>query len=107
MVSRYAAPVDFAELLNDRVANLVPVDTVEDTFRYFDAYTQTVGVYPPALKTSLRDAAALRGAQRIVTLGSACAISFAGPQDALEPLRCLCRWVVEQADVCEVPAGPL
>jgi hypothetical protein len=54
-----------------------------------------------------RDAAALRGAQRIVTLGSACAISFAGPQDALEPLRRLCRWVVEQADVCEVPAGPL
>ena len=43
MVSCYAAPVDFAELLNDRVANLVPVDTVEDTFRYFDAYTQTVG----------------------------------------------------------------
>jgi hypothetical protein len=46
VVSRYAAPVDFAELLNDRVANLVPVDTVEDTFRYFDAYTQTVGGEP-------------------------------------------------------------
>jgi hypothetical protein len=33
VVSRDAAPVDFADLLNDRVANLVPVDAVEDTFR--------------------------------------------------------------------------
>ncbi|MHB8691536.1 MAG: acyl-CoA reductase [Solirubrobacteraceae bacterium] len=97
IVSRMPAPIDFAELLADRVANLVPVDSLDDALSFFDTYTQTVGVYPERLKAEVRDLAALRGAQRIATLGHACVPSFAGPQDAIEPLRRLCRWVVDES----------
>jgi hypothetical protein len=96
VVSRLPEPVDFAAALNDRVANLVPVDSVEEAASHFDAYTQTLGVYPEALKATLRELAGLRGAQRIVSLGYSCVPTFAGPQDALEPLRRLCRWVTDE-----------
>jgi hypothetical protein len=96
IVSRLPEPVDFAAALDDRVANLVPVDSIDEVVAHFDAYTQTVGVYPDALMTELRDVAAMRGAQRIISLGYACVATFAGPQDALEPLRRLCRWVTDE-----------
>ncbi len=96
IVSRLPEPVDFAAALDDRVANLVPVDSVADAVNQFDSYTQTVGVYPEALKEQLRDAAALCGAQRIVSLGYSCVPTFAGPQDAFEPLHRLCRWVTDE-----------
>jgi Acyl-CoA reductase (LuxC) len=96
IVSRLPAPVDFADLLDDRVANLVPVATLDDALRFFDTHTQTVGVYPESLRDAVAGPAALHGAQRIVTLGSACVPSFAGPHDAIEPLRRLCRWVVQE-----------
>jgi Acyl-CoA reductase (LuxC) len=98
IVSQFAAPVDFATLLADRVANLIPVDSLDAVFPFFDSYTQTVGVYPESLKADIRMRAGLRGAQRIVTLGHACTPSFAGPQDAIEPLRRLCRWVVDESE---------
>jgi hypothetical protein len=96
VVSRLPEPVDFAAALDDRVANLVPVDSIAEAVAHFDAYTQTVGVYPDALMTELRDDAAMRGAQRIISLGYSCVATFAGPQDALEPLRRLCRWVTDE-----------
>jgi hypothetical protein len=96
VVSRLPEPVDFATSLDDRVANLVPVDSVEAAARQFDSYTQTVGVYPESLKTELRDIAGLHGAQRIVSLGYSCVPTFAGPQDAFEPLRRLSRWVTDE-----------
>jgi Acyl-CoA reductase (LuxC) len=96
VVSQLAAPVDFATLLADRVANLVPVDSLDRVLPQFDAYTQTVGVYPAALKATIRLQAGLRCAQRLVTLGNACTPSFAGPHDAMEPLRRLSRWVVDE-----------
>jgi hypothetical protein len=85
-------------MLADRVANIVPVGSLADVLPHFDAYTQTVGVYPDSIKSELRTYAGLRGAQRLVTLGHACSLSFAGPQDAIEPLRRLCRWVVDEGD---------
>ncbi|OBH11151.1 acyl-CoA reductase [Mycobacterium sp. E1747] len=97
IVSHMPEPVDFAAALDDRVANLVPVDSVDEAIQRFDSYTQTVGVYPESLKLELRDAAALSGAQRIVSLGYACAPTFAGPQDAFEPLHRLTRWVTDEA----------
>ena len=96
IVSRLPEPVDFAAALNDRVANLVPVDELEEALAFFDAYTQTIGVYPEPLKAEVREFAGLRGGQRVVSLGFSCMPSFAGPQDALEPLRRLCRWVVDE-----------
>ena len=96
IISRLPEPVDFAAALNDRVANLVPVDDIDEVIAFFDAYTQTIGVYPESLKAAVRDVAGLRGGQRVVSLGYSCMPSFAGPQDALEPLRRLCRWVVDE-----------
>jgi hypothetical protein len=98
IVSQFPAPVDFATLLADRVANLVPVESPDQVLPFFDAYTQTVGVYPAALKSEIRLRAGLRGAQRLVTLGNACTPSFAGPHDAIEPLRRLCRWVLDETE---------
>jgi hypothetical protein len=98
VVSQFPGPVDFATLLADRVANIVPVDSPDQVLPFFDAYTQTVGVYPAALKSEIRGVAGLRGAQRLVTLGNACTPSFAGPHDAIEPLRRLCRWVLDETE---------
>jgi hypothetical protein len=94
IVSHLSEPVDFAAQLGKRIANLVPIDDVEDVFRAVDAYTQTVGVYPESLKTRLRDRMALVGAQRFTSLGYAVLPSLAAPQDAIESTRELCRWIV-------------
>lgn len=108
IVSRLPEPVDFATALDDRVANLVPVDSIGEAIEQFDSYTQTVGVYPEALKEQLRDVAGLCGAQRIVSLGYSCVPTFAGPQDAFEPLHRLVRWVTdEQLTPASHPLGSL
>jgi hypothetical protein len=94
IVSHLPEPVDFATQLAKRVANLVPIDDIEQVCMAVDAYTQTVGVYPESLKTSLRDRLALYGAQRFTSLGYAVSAAIAAPQDAIESTRELCKWVV-------------
>lgn len=96
IVSQCDEPVEFVALLGDRVANLVPVDSVDDALRAVTYYTQTVGVFPDALKAKIRDRAALHGAQRLVSLGYACAPPLAGPWDAIQPIRRMCRWIIDQ-----------
>lgn len=97
IVSRSDAPVDFARLLACRVGNLVPVDDVETAVRSVNAYTQTIGIYPEALKHRLRDRLAYQGAQRLVSLGGAGIYKdTATPQDGIEPVRRMCKWVVEE-----------
>ena len=104
IVSHLAHPVDFAPRLSKRVANLVPVDGLDEVAAAVDAYTQAVGVYPESLKPVLRDRLSLHGAQRFTSLGYACNPTFAGPQDALETLRQMCRWVVcEDCDPAVTP----
>jgi hypothetical protein len=102
IVSQLPEPVDFAASLTDRVANFVPVDGIGDVLRFVDAYTQTVGVYPEALKAEIRDTIPLYGAQRLVTLGYACTGSVGDPQDSIEPVRRMAKWIVdENALACE------
>jgi hypothetical protein len=97
IVSQTPDPVDFASILGNRVANLVPIDTVEEAVRSVTAYTQTVGVYPDSLRRSLRDRLAHHGAQRIVSLGYATGRwANVGPHDGIEPLRRMCKWVVDE-----------
>jgi hypothetical protein len=104
IVSHLPEPVDFAAQLGKRIANLVPIDAVEEVLRAVDAYTQTVGVYPESLKMSLRDRMALVGAQRFTSLGYAVSPSLAAPQDAIESTRELCRWIVcEDCDPAVTP----
>ena len=104
IVSHLDEPVDFAAALSGRCANVVPVADVADAARRMDAYTQTVGVYPDALKKQVRDIVPFYGAQRLVSLGHAGSGSLALPQDALEPTRRLVKWIVEEtADETTTP----
>ena len=94
IVSHLPEPVDFAARLGKRIANLVPIDDVEEVCAAVDAYTQTVGVYPESLKRTLRDRLSLYGAQRFTSLGYAAHATVATPQDAIESTRELCKWIV-------------
>lgn len=100
IVSHTSEPVDFARLLYHRTANLVPVDNLEIPIQAVTSYTQTIGIYPESLKAQIRDRLAFHGAQRIVSLGyasNAAVMAVAGPQDAIEPLRRMCKWIVDEA----------
>jgi hypothetical protein len=96
IVSNLAEPVDFAPLLANRVANLVPIENLDTAVRAVNAYTQTIGVYPDALLDELRDVLAFHGAQRLVSLGYATRRVVAGPSDGLEPARRMCRWILDE-----------
>lgn len=96
IVSKVPEPVDFAPQLGDRTANLVPVDALEDIFPTVNSYTQTIGVFPESLKQQLVDKLSLFGAQRFVSLGYAVGGSPALPQDGIEPLRRMGKWVVNE-----------
>jgi Acyl-CoA reductase (LuxC) len=104
IVSQIAEPVSFAAALDDRTANLVPVDSLDEVLDAVDAYTQTVGIYPEALKDELKNRLPLHGAQRIVSLGYAAAMKWAAPQDAIEPLRRMGKWISNQ--ICSPQTVP-
>lgn len=89
-------PVDFASLLSGRVANLVPIDSLETAIKAVNAYTQTIGIYPPELKAQIRDRLALHGAQRLPTLGCAIDFQMATPQDGMEAMRRMVKWIVDE-----------
>jgi hypothetical protein len=93
IVSQDNEVVDFSERLNCRVANVVPVDSIEAALDHLTIHTQTIGIYPESLKAAVRDRCALRGGQRIVSLGFTSSGVFAGPHDAIEPLRRMLRWI--------------
>jgi hypothetical protein len=93
IVSQFPEPVDFSRSLGSRVANIVPMNGVETAIRSVNSYTQTIGIFPDTLKDSIRDRLSLHGAQRIVSLGFAVSAMMALPQDGMEPLRRMCRWI--------------
>ncbi len=96
IVSQFDEAVDYSPLLSGRVANLVPVDSIDKVTDAVTAYTQTVGIYPESLKKELRDALPIFGAQRLTSLGYACNVTSASPQDAIEPIRRMCKWIFEE-----------
>ncbi|MFD1555008.1 acyl-CoA reductase [Paraburkholderia silviterrae] len=104
--SQIPEPVAFATLLDDRTANLVPVDSLDEVMAAVDAYTQTVGIYPESVKDELKDKLPLYGAQRIVSLGYAAAMKWAAPQDAIEPLRRMGKWISNQIATPETSPAP-
>ena len=99
IVSQIDEAVPYSNLLSGRVANIVPVDSIAKVTAAVNAYTQTIGIYPESLKEQLRDSLPLFGAQRLTSLGYAASVNFAIPQDAMEPVRRMCKWIVEE--VCE------
>ncbi|RJF91857.1 acyl-CoA reductase [Noviherbaspirillum saxi] len=104
--SQIPEAVSFAASLDDRTANLVPVDSLDEMMAAVDAYTQTVGVYPESVKDELKDILPLYGAQRIVSLGYAAAMKFAAPQDSIEPMRRMGKWISNQIASPETTAAP-
>jgi hypothetical protein len=96
IVSQESAPVDFARQLACRVGNIVPIDRVEEAILSVNAYTQTIGIYPDSLKAAVRDRLAWQGAQRLVSLGSAGLDQTPGPQDGIEPLRRMVKWITDE-----------
>lgn len=97
IVSQSDAPVDFSRLLACRVGNLVPIDDLETAVLSVSSYTQTIGIYPESLKATLRDRLAYQGAQRLVSLGGAATLFGTGaPQDGIEPVRRMCKWIVDE-----------
>jgi hypothetical protein len=97
IVSQLDDPVEFHRSLSGRVVNIVPVNDPADVLPHINAYTQTVGIYPESLKTELRDLLPLYGAQRLVSLGYAAHASVAAPQDAIEPVRRMVKWIVDES----------
>lgn len=99
IVSQIDEPVDFSQTLCGRVVNLVPIDDLETAINSVNSYTQTVGIYPEKLKTKIRDDLIMHGVQRIVSLGHAPDGSLATPQDAIEPVRRMLKWVMDESSV--------
>jgi Acyl-CoA reductase (LuxC) len=96
VVSQFDEPVDYSPMLSGRIANIVPVDDIDKVVAAVNSYTQTIGIYPESLKRRLRDTLSLFGAQRLTSLGYACNVAIASPQDAIEPIRRMCKWVVDE-----------
>jgi hypothetical protein len=96
VVSQFDEPVDYSAMLSGRIANIVPVDGIDKVTAAVNAYTQTIGIYPESLKLQLRNTLSLSGAQRLTSLGYACNVAVAAPQDAIEPIRRMCKWVVDE-----------
>jgi hypothetical protein len=93
IVSQTDEAVTFSHLLACRTANIVPVATIQDALKRVSADTQTIGVFPETLKTSIRDRLGLQGAQHIIPLGAITEMGIGGPQDGLEPERRMLKWV--------------
>ena len=96
VVSQFDEPVDDSPMLSGRVANIVPVDGIDQVTAAVNSYTQTIGIYPESLKRELRNTLPLFGAQRLTSLGYACSVAVAMPQDAIEPIRRMCKWIVDE-----------
>lgn len=87
-------PVDFHP--SNKTANVVHVDSLDDAVRFVNVATQTIGMYPPEHKKTLRDRLASAGAQRVVRLGSAAKHVGGGPHDAMFPLQRFVQWMSDE-----------
>lgn len=97
IVSHTPDRVDFWQYLADRTVNLIPVDTLDEVLDVIDSYTQTVGIYPESMREVVRHRGALYGGQRFVQLGySFNGVGLIGPQDGIEPMRRLVKWIVSE-----------
>ncbi len=104
VVSRFSDRVDWYDQLNNRVVNLVPVESLLDATKWCDDTTQTVGIYPESARERVIDAFSLVGVQRMVPLKGADPMRIFAemhtlppgmPHDGIEPLRRNVRWVID------------
>lgn len=81
---------------SNKTVNVVRLASFEEAVRFVNVATQTVGVYPPELKTCLRDRLASAGAQRVVRLGGAARHVAGSPHDAMYPLQRFVHWMSDE-----------
>jgi hypothetical protein len=100
VVSSNGEAVEFAEQMACRYVNLVPVKDFDEVIGSITSTVQTVGVWPESLRSDLRHRLSLAGVQRIVSLGGATNPfgNQAIPQDGIEVLRRMCRWIVDEGE---------
>jgi hypothetical protein len=100
LISWDGRPVDYSAFLAARYVNLVPVPRLADVLDRVSSTTQTCGVFPRDLREAMREQLALAGVQRVTTLGMAAGggDNQAIPQDGVEVLRRMCRWIVDEGD---------
>jgi Acyl-CoA reductase (LuxC) len=56
------------------------------------------------LKEEIRDQLVFNGAQRLTSLGYMLKAAMAGPHDGIEPVRRMCKWIIdESSDPARVP----
>lgn len=105
VISKFEDRVDFYDQLNNRVVNIVPVSDLRDVLKWCDDTTQTVGIYPEAIRDELIDIFSLVGVQRVVSLSGSDPLQIfhdmhtlppGMPHDGIEPLRRNVRWVIDQ-----------
>jgi hypothetical protein len=103
VVSKFNDRVEFYDKLNNRVVNFVPVDDLSDVLKWCDDTTQTVGIYPEAIRARVLDLFAIAGVQRLVSLSGGDPMKVyadshhmppGSPHDGMEPMRRSVRWVV-------------
>jgi hypothetical protein len=94
VVIRSEDPVDFHP--DGKIVNVVQVKDLRDAVRFANVATQTVGVYPPARKTELRNALASQGVQRVVAIGGSAGVEAGLPHDGFNPLQRFVRWVNDE-----------
>jgi hypothetical protein len=105
VISKFEDRVDFYDQLNNRVINIVPVSDLRDVVKWCNDTTQTVGIYPEAVRDKLIDIFSLVGVQRVVSLSGNNPMQIfhdmhtlppGMPHDGIEPLRRNVRWVIDQ-----------
>ena len=107
IVSLNGEQVDFADDLKDRTLNIVPVADYTEIYRYITRDVQSVGVYPEYVRDEVRTPLALRGAQRITSLGYMNQVDAAtNPHDGMEPLRRLTTWIVAEDGISNAAPAP-
>jgi hypothetical protein len=97
LVIRSDEPVDFHP--NNKIVNVVWVDSLDDAAKYVNVATQTVGFYPFERMGDYRDRLASCGAQRIVRLGQAGPSTIGNPHDAMYPLHRFVHWMAHEDGV--------
>jgi hypothetical protein len=104
VVSKFSDRIDFYDKLNNRVVNLVPMPDLLEVVKWCDDTTQTVGVYPEALRDRVLDTFSLAGVQRMVPLAGGDPMQIfkdmhtlppGMPHDGIEPMRRNVRWVID------------
>lgn len=94
VVVRSSEPVDFYP--DQRIVNVVQVDSLADALRWVNISTQTVGVHPPERRHDLLDGLANAGVQQVQPLGRIDNFVVGTPHDGMFPLHRFVRWVADK-----------